>query len=323
MTRKIDKKKLGKNNKKTHKHLNKAMGKSKELEYNISDDLREEINKYIKEKNITSKNTIPELKEICKKFKIRPYYSLNKDQFLELLKIPEASKKNNIDGRLSTLQYEAIKDYINKNYEINQPKFEEKDKKAKIEIWELEKEVMEKNEKGELTIKKDKDGNPIKYNSSAFGNEKCDINKGDHIYGIREGLKKIGVIGSNSLWNMVPCTQKQNVSWKNVLINGKSKNLIYDHFMQEEIDSFDEDTFSKYTKLNDWKKYCNERGAKLFWINGIDINKIITQEINPILSLLNQKLESLEIISQEKQKDIQSYSDKDIALINEDDEEID
>jgi len=307
MTRKIDKKKL----KRKIIKSKKAMGKSKELEYNISDDLREEINKYIKEKNITSKNTIPELKEICKIFKIRPYSSLNKDKLLELLKIPEASKKNNIDGRLSTLQYEAIKDYINKNYEINQPKFEEKDKKAKKEIWKLEKEVM------------DKDGNPIKYNSSAFGNEKCDINKGDHIYGIREGLKKIGVIGSNSLWNMIPCTQKQNVSWKNVLINGKSKNLIYDHFIQEEIDSFDEYTFLKYTKLNEWKKYCNERGAKLFWINGIEINKIITQEINPILSLLNQKLESLEIISQEKEKDIKSYSDKDIALINEDEEEID
>jgi hypothetical protein len=318
MTRKIDKKKL----KRKIIKSKKAMGKSKELEYNISDDLREEINKYIKEKNITSKNTIPELKEICKIFKIRPYPSLKKD-FLELLKIPEASKKNNINGRLSTLQYEAIKDYINKNYEINQPKFEEKDKKAKIEIWELEKEVMEKNEKGEITIKKDKDGNPIKYNSSAFGNDKCDINKGDHIYGIREGLKKIGVIGSNSLWNMVPCTQKQNVSWKNVLIDGKSKNLIYDDFTQEEIDSFDKNTSSKYTKLNKWKKYCNERGAKLFWINGIEINKIITQEINPILSLLNQKLESLEIISQEKEKDVKSYSDKDIALINEDDEKID
>lgn len=308
MTRKIDKKKL---KRKIIKSKKKAMGKSKEVEYNISDSLRAELDKYIKEKNITSKNTIPELKEICKIFKISPYSSLNKDKFLELLKIPEASKKNNISGRLSTLQYEAIKDYINKNYEINQPKFEEKDKKAKIEIWELEKE------------KKNKNGEIEKYYSSAFCDDKNNINKGDHIFGIREGLKIIGVIGSDSLWNMVPCTQKENVSWKNIKVHEKNKNLVYDNFTQEEIDSFDEDTLIKYNKLNKWKKYCNERGAKLFWINGIEINKIITQEINPILSLLNQKLESLEIISQEKEKDVKSYSDKDIALINEDDEEID
>ena len=64
-----------------------------------------------------------------------------------------------------------------------------------------------------------------------------------------------------------------------------------------------------------------KRGAKLFWINGIEINKIITQVIDPILSLLNQNIESLEIISQEKEKDIKSYCDEDIELINEYDEE--
>ena len=290
----------------------KGKGKIKELQHNINninDILKEKINKHIEENNITSKNTLPELKEICKKFEIKPYSHLNKDKLLELLKIPEASKKNNISGRLSTLQYEAIKDYINKNYETNQPKFEEKDKQVKIDIWELEKEKENKN--GEIK----------KYISSAFGNEETKINKGDHIYGIREGLKKLGIIGSNSLWNMVPCTQKQNVSWKKVFVNGKSKNLIYDNFTEEEINSFDEDTSIKYNKLKKWKEYCSKRGAKLFWINGIEINKIITQEIDPILSLLNQKIESLEIISQEKEKDIKSYCDEDIELINEYDEE--
>lgn len=308
MTRKINKKKLKIKIKKITK---KAMGKSKELEYNINDTLREKINKHIEENNITSKNTVPELKKICKKFEITPYSYLNKDKLLELLKIPEASKKNNISGRLSTLQYEAIKDYINKNYEINQPKFEDRDRQAKIEIWNLEKE--KENKKGEIT----------KYHSSAFGDEESNINKGDHIYGIREGLKQIGVIGSNSLWNMIPCTQKQNVSWKKVLINEKNKNLIYDYdnFTQEEINSFDEDTLNKYNKLKKWKKYCSERGAKLFWINGIEINKIITQVIDPLLTSLNEKIESLEIVNQEKQKDIKSYSDEDIKIINEYDEE--
>ena len=51
---------------------------------------------------------------------------------------------------------------------------------------------------------------------------------------------------------MIPCTQKQNVSWKKVLINEKkSKNLIYDYdnFTQEEINSFDEEkNFSLYSE---------------------------------------------------------------------------
>lgn len=298
--------------KRSQKMIKNASGKSNKNKYNNEIDkiddklgLRDKINKYIEEKNITQANTVKQIKEMCTNLDIYVPSKYTKPILIERLEIPPAIKKNNLLARLTTLQYECIKDYINTNYEIDQPEFEEKDKEAKKKIWNLTKE------------KKDKDGNIITYNSSAFSDISGDINKGDHIYGIREGLKKTGFIGSNSQWNMIPCTQKENVSWKIVEINGIKKNLVYDEFTADEESMFDDETKEKYDKLKNWRKYCESRGAKLYWKNGIEINKIITQEIDPILNELNEKIKSLDVITQKEEL---AYSEEDKELVNEEEE---
>lgn len=292
--------------------IKNASGKSNASSYKydidkIDDILRDKIDKYIEKNNITDNNKKDQIEEICKDLDIYvPSKKKKKYILVELLQIPSASKKNNLLGRLSTLQYEGIKDYTNKNYEINQPKFEEKDKEEKIKIWKLKKE------------KKDKDGKIISYNSSAFSDDECNINKGDHVYGIREGLEKTGNIGSNSSWNMIPCTQKENIKWKKIKVNDIEKNLVYDEFTSEEIANFDDETKEKYDKLKKWEEYCKSRGAKLYWKKGIEINKIITEEINPVLDLLDEKIKSLRVISQEEELKI---SEEDKELVYEEDEE--
>lgn len=298
--------------KRSQKMIKNASGKSNKDKYNNKIDkindklgLRDEINKYIEEKSITQANTVKQIKEMCTNLDIYVPSKYTKPILIELLEIPPAIKKNNLLARLTTLQYECIKDYINEKYEKSQPEFEEKDKEAKKEIWNLTKE------------KKDKDGNTITYNSSAFSDTSCDINKGDHIYGIREGLKKTGFIGSNSQWNMIPCTQKENVSWKIVEINGNKKNLVYDKFTPDEESMFDNETKEKYDKLKNWSKYCESRGAKLYWKNGIEINKIITQKIDPILNELNEKIKSLDVVTQKEELE---YSEEDKELVNEEEE---
>lgn len=282
MTRKIDN-----NKKKTHKHLNKAMGKTEskntskknkllttfDIE-NLTPEIQVIINKYIQENDITNKSTIDDIKAMCRVLDIYVPSKLNKPMLIDLLSIPSITceKKNNIITRLSTLQYEAIKDYIDKNYESKQPAFTEHDKLEKIKIWGCNK------------------------GTSSFSETICDITKGDHIYGIREGLKKNGFIGSNSLWNMIPCTHNENTSWKKI----GNKNLVYDNFTAEEITKFDALTKEKYDKLEAWKTYCKSRKAKLYWINGIQINTLVTNIILPILESLNTQIQALPEIDQDE-----------------------
>ena len=184
-----------------------------------------------KKSTVTKKDMIQFLDEQNISYK----KSANKSDIQKVYDNPEyisiEIEKTNILSRLSTMQYEAVKDYIDKHYEVNQPKFTAADKEEKIKIWNL------RNEKGDII--------------SAFNKNKSNINKGDHIYGIREGFKfKKNIIGSNSLWNMVPCGQADNVTWKNIEDKeGNKKNLVYDDFTDEEIKNFDEITKDKYDRL--------------------------------------------------------------------------
>lgn len=192
-----------------------------------------------------------------------------------------AEKKSLISGRETTLLYEGIKDYVDKHYEISQPKFTLEDQKKKEEIWFCHE------------------------GTSCFSDAKCDKNKGDHIYGMREVVIERGIIGSNSLWNKIPCIQKENVSWK-TNAGPLKKNLVYDTFTKEEVEEFTEQQKDYYNRLQNWKKYCNERGAKLYWINGKEINDLVKQVIAPLLQQMNTEIKELPTIPQ----DIQLNADK-------------
>lgn len=209
-------------------------------------------------------------------------------------------KKSNLETRLTTLQYEAVKDYIEKFFEIDQPKFTKDDKNEKIKIWGC------------------KDG------QSCFSIDKCSISKGDHIYGIREGIKNYNIIGSHSLWNIIPCTHKQNVTWKKSIMDKINKNLVYDfdEITDEDLKKLSDDEIENYNKLKEWKKYCKKRGANLYWKNGRKIDKSIVEIVRKNLYKLIEDFNSLEKISQEldyemSDKEKQEYYDNYIDLEDE------
>ena len=193
---------------------------------------------------------------------------------IEEKKIIKEKNKSRLECRLTTLQNAALKDYINKYYEIKQPKFTMYDENKKIEIWGC------------------KDG------KSCFSNEKASITRGDHIFGIREGVKDYNIIGSDSYWNMIPCTHAENVSWKKC--ESIKKNLVYnfDNITKEDFEKLSDNEKDKYNKLKKWKEYCKERGAKLYWENGKKIDKDIQEIIIKNLSKLMEEVNLLEEISQ-------------------------
>lgn len=101
---------------------------------------------------------------------------------------------------------------------------------------------------------------------SAFSNNarQCD----DHMFGKREGLQKYNMLGSQSKFNIIPCTHAENSSngcWKN--IPGSNKNIVYDinNFTEEEIENFDENTKVKISQVKAWIAYCKQRGAVLYY----------------------------------------------------------
>ena len=271
----------------------KGTGRSimlKTIDDSVISSMRDDVfKKYGDEEQFKTKSKTKEiskkqLENILKKYNIPGRSNKTKDKLVELILDPNAEiykkysisivrKKTNIEGRLTTLQYEAIKDYINKYYEINQPAFTIQDQKKKEEIWNCS------------------------LGKSCFSSAYCKKDKGDHIYGIREDLNNGGKIGSDSLWNMVPCTQKENVSWK---LNYNGKNLVYDYELltDDDYDKFTDAQKENFEKLIAWKEYCDEKGAKLYWINGREINKAVTDIVTPLLREMNRQIQELPMISQ-------------------------
>ena len=278
--------------------------------------------------------TVGDIRGFLQKHNVYIPSSLNKSALLDIYSKPThmvltTEKKSQVMARLSTLQYEAVKDYVNSRYEITQPEFTVQHRNKKKQIW------------GIKTLDNGK-------TSSAFSKYEVDIKKGDHIFGMREGLKTHNVLGSNSEWNLVPCTQKENVSWKKIkliprneyseekykkltlrqVVNLLSKNLVYDEFSQEEIELFNPETYSKYTKLQTWIAYCDSVGAKLRWINGVQINNLVTQEILKKLLELDTSLKSLPYIDQSREinvteKELSSLSHDDMSEAEEKDKSAD
>jgi hypothetical protein len=175
------------------------------------------------------------------------------DQIAILLRHKSVEKVTNITKRISTQQAAALCDYIKSKKDIFQPNFTKEDEKQKRKIWEY------------------------KAGESAFSHAKEQAK--DHIYGKREGINKYDVSGSDTSWNLIPCTSDENSGrcWKK--IPNSKKNLVYDfyNFTHEEIEKFDENTKNKYYKLKKWIDYCHQHGAVLcfYGVKNID-NQIKT-----------------------------------------------
>lgn len=236
------------------------------------------------------KKTNPVKKAMLDSHKI--HYEQNRKSELEkAITNPEKikiipDKKSLITNRKTTLLYEGIKDYVDKHYEINQPKFTPEDQKKKEDTWFCH------------------------GGTSCFSDEPCDKNKGDHIYGMREVVIERGIIGSNSLWNKIPCKQDENVTWK-LNAGPLKKNLVYDTFTKEEVENFTEQQKDWYDRLQKWKEYCKTRGAKLYWINGKEINDLVEKVIAPLILQMDIAIKDLPIIPQNKQLSDEDDDDDD------------
>ena len=187
----------------------------------------------------------------------------------EKYKDKSKNQVSKVTKRISTLQGAAMCDYI-QQFDINQPNFTKEDEKQKMEIW------------------------GYQSGQSAFSDVKAEAN--DHIYGKREGIKNYYVSGSDTPWNLIPCTDSENSGnnlWKK--IPNSKKNLVYDfeNFTAEEIQKFDENTRNKYYKLKRWIEYCNERGAVLCYYGVQEIDNKIKKHLEKQANETNEFINNL------------------------------
>ena len=209
----------------------------------------------------------------------------------------EATKKSHLQARDSTLLKDAgltLVDYYDKHFNLS---FTDVDAEEKQKIWGCCK--IEKQE-NKSTSKKQK----ILGVKSALSNAICSTSAvGDHIYGIREIN---GILGSNSQWNLIPCIHSENVSWKTVLVDGKTKNIVEDIFTPDEINNLSKEKiqlnlssnnsieidsdYDRYTKFITWKKYVESRGAKMFYNGRDEFEKNIKKLIKKYLKDLDKNI---------------------------------
>ena len=188
----------------------------------------------------------------------------------EKYKDKSKNQVSRITQRISTQQAAGICDYIQKKRDINQPNFTKEDEKQKMEIW------------------------GYQSGQSAFSDVKEEAN--DHIYGKREGIKNYDVSGSDTPWNLIPCTTSENSGnklWKK--IPNSKKNLVYDfkNFTSLEIEKFDENTRNKYYKLKRWIEYCDARGAVLCYYGVQEIDNKIKKHLEKQANETNEFINNL------------------------------
>ena len=193
----------------------------------------------------TMKNTGAELKRECAQRGLKT--SGKKEVLLGYLtgkldgSKKKSKKKSHIMLRESTMAYECMRVHVDNVLDTQQPKFTSKDREMKEKIF------------------------GFKGKTSFLSGVYCS-GVGDHIYGVREGLAAgYDWVGSNSLWNTVPVTHAENVSYKDVIIGGKKKNLAYDDFTSAEIDEFSGLQKKIYTAIKSWEIYAQSRGAHMKW----------------------------------------------------------
>jgi hypothetical protein len=158
-------------------------------------------------------------------------------------KIHNKKKSSHIMNRVTTMAYEAMRDYVDNVLDTKQPEFTAKDKAMKEEIF------------------------GFKGKTSFLSGVKCK-GVGDHIRGVREGIQAgYNWVGSNSKWNTVLVIHAENVSYKKVKTGKKTKNLAYDEFSTEEQNKFSGLQMKIYTSIKRWEKYVESRGAHMYWEN--------------------------------------------------------
>jgi hypothetical protein len=108
---------------------------------------------------------------------------------------------------------------------------------------------------------------------------------GDHIYEINGYFKKTNKHGINDKWNLVPVEGKINSSYKKFefKINGKKikKDIGYEELTIYELDSLISSSNVDYNemaliycKMQEWKMYVRDRGAKLCYEETQEFTKI-------------------------------------------------
>lgn len=159
-------------------------------------------------------------------------------------------KSSHIMRRVSTMTYEAMRDYVEHVLDVEQPKFTTNDQEMKERIF------------------------GFKGKTSFLSGVKC-RGVGDHIYGVREGIAAgYDWVGSNSRWNTVPVTHAENVAYKKVILGSKKKNLVYDEFTAEELSQFSGLQLKIHTAIKMWAEYVESRGAHMYWKNQRKVDEV-------------------------------------------------
>lgn len=199
------------------------------------------------------KNEIPEYKGKLNKEHDETLLS-NEELFMKFInckfkkKKPKKSKTTPIMSRLSTMT-NAVLQTIVIILDMDIPKYDDAAEKKKQEIFGYVK------------------------GKSAINNEHdAKHNGGDHMFGTNEApydyVNGFKPVGSNSQWNMLPCTQSENVNWKILKIPGypQIKNIVYDYdkITPEIYALMSLEKRNYYDKFKLWSEYCNSRKAEMY-----------------------------------------------------------
>lgn len=180
-------------------------------------------------------------KELFEEFKNSEYSKKRK---------PKAIKKP-IKRRKSTMVNVSLKEKSTILDAMFNPEFDHAAQAKKEEIWGYSKGKSAINPKNDAKYK-----------------------KGDHIWGINEvpldDKNGIKLIGSDTAWNMLPCTHVENINWKKITIEGYDdiKNIVYDfHKITPEIFELIKEPEKQkyYNRYKMWKEYCDSRNARMYY----------------------------------------------------------
>ena len=207
---------------------------------------------YINDKKKFLKKEIPEYKGKRNKDHDETLLS-NEELFMKFInckfkKKPKKSKTTNVMGRKSTMINAMLQDEVD-DMDKDNPIYDDAAEKKKQEIFGYVK------------------------GKSAINNEHdAKHNGGDHMHGTNEApydyVNGNKPAGSNSQWNMIPCTQRENVTWKKIKISGypQIKNIVYDFdkITPEIYALMSPEKKKNYDKFKSWSEYCNSRKAKMY-----------------------------------------------------------
>jgi len=185
---------------------------------------------------------------------------------------------SSVMSRESTLAYEIVKDYTK---HMN-PKFTNNDRKIKYECFGIKKKTC------------------IITGEYING-------KGDHLHSVRGNVSSDCSWGSDTLWNIIPVCGRLNSTYKKVkfLIDGIEpyEKDIGCHILTQEEQDYVEQNYSEplapngptkleiYNKIQNWKKYCNNKNVVLHVENIAEIDRIIKNHVNITLTRMTEEIQ--------------------------------